>query len=558
MLTGLSIRDIVLIDRLDLSFDRGLTVLTGETGAGKSILLDSLGLATGARADRALVRQGQDTGSVTAEFSLEQSHPVYSTFDDQGLDRVDDAIILRRQLSSDGKSRAWINDQPVSMGLLAEVGSILLEVHGQHDDRGMLEASAHRALLDSFGGYDTELADVSNAYTELQLAIAELQQAEQDLATVRADEEYILHAKEELTALSPMTGEEAELNERRTLMMQGEKLSDDLKGYVKELSGRSGVDSVLRGVLRRMERTEGPAGEHMLPVIQGLDRASIELESSIETLTALVRTLQFDPQDLDAVEERLFEIRRLARKHNCTPDALADVLSGITQQADALSSGDEKVRAAQVQLKEVRNTMVAAVRKLTKARTGAADKLDAMVTSELPPLKLEKAIFRTKVEPLEENDWGPLGGERITFEVKTNPNTPFGPMVKIASGGELARFILALKVVLAEGMSAPVMVFDEVDKGIGGATASAVGERLKRLSLQSQLLVVTHSPQVAACGDYQFQISKGDQGNITRTSVESLAVDERREEIARMLAGAEITDAARAAADQLLQIDGRV
>ena len=556
MLTSLSIRDIVLIDKLDLSFKEGLTVLTGETGAGKSILLDSLGLATGARADRALVRQDQKQGSVIAEFSLAPNHPACELLEREGLDGGDGSVILRRSVGADGRSRAWANDQPVSRGMLADLGSMLLEVHGQHDDRGLLEAGAHRALLDTFGDYRKELVAVKASYVQLIEAQRALDKAEADLLAAQQDEEYILHAQEELAGLNPVAGEEAELAEQRALMMQGEKLMDDLQAFLQDLSGRSGADSVMRGVLRRMERTEGAAADRLAPVIQSIDRASVELAEGVEALERLVRELQFDPQDLEAVEERLFEIRRLARKHNCAPDQLAQVFEDFEGRAKALSAGDEIVQEARLALAEKKARMKAAVEALRAARTRSAVKLDKLIAAELPPLKLEKAIFRTAIEVLPETDWNQLGGERVVFEVKTNPSTPFGPMLKVASGGELARFILALKVVLAEGGSAPVMVFDEVDRGIGGATASAVGERLKRLSDSAQILVVTHSPQVAARGRSQYQISKGEEGNITKTNVRQLENSERREEIARMLAGAEITDAARAAADQLLKLDG--
>jgi len=556
MLTSLSIRDIVLIDRLDLSFEEGLTVLTGETGAGKSILLDSLGLATGARAERALVRQDQKQGTVIAEFNLSSSHPACQHLEAEGLDGGEGTVILRRSVGADGRSRAWANDQPVSRGMLADLGSMLLEVHGQHDDRGFLEAGANRALLDAFGKHDNLLKKVKAAYEKLLQTRHALEKAEADLLAAQQDEEYILHAQEELAGLNPTAGEEAELADQRALMMQGEKLLGDLQTYTQELSGRNGADSVMRGVLRRMERTEGAASERLAPVIQAIDRASVELEGGVEALQGLVRELQFDPQDLEMVEERLFEIRRLARKHNCSPDQLAQVFEEFEGKAKALSAGDEIVQIARRDLNEARQEMKQAVEALRAARTRAAVKLDKLVTAELPPLKLEKAIFRTAIETLAEDDWNQQGGERIMFEVKTNPSTPFGPMLKVASGGELARFILALKVVLAEGGSAPVMVFDEVDRGIGGATASAVGDRLKRLSNSAQILVVTHSPQVAARGKSQYQISKGDEGSITRISVRQLENSERREEIARMLAGAEITDAARAAADQLLDLDG--
>lgn len=556
MLTTLSIRDIVLIEKLTLSFGAGLTVLTGETGAGKSILLDSLGLATGARADRALVRQGQDKGMVWAAFTVDASHAACTLLDEQGMDSGDGVIILRRQITNDGKSRAWVNDQPVSQGLLSEIGSLLVEVHGQHDDRGLLDAAGHRGLLDAFGGYAPELQAAAKAHRAFQEATRAQAEAERMLADARADEEFVQHALDELEKLAMEPGEEDALAERRTLMMQGEKLADDLEGYQAELAADGGVDAVVRGVLRRMERTEGAAGELLAPVIEALDRAAIEMSEGMAALGRLAQDLDFDPHELESTEERLFEIRRLARKHSCAADDLPGLLDEFRRRHAAISSGDEMVADARKRAADARESLEKAVEALSNRRASSAAKLDALVTAELPPLKLEKAVFRTVVENLPEHEWTALGGDRVSFEVKTNPGTPFGPLVKIASGGELARFILALKVVLARGSSTPVMVFDEVDKGIGGATASAVGARLRRLSDDAQVLVVTHSPQVAARGDCQFQIAKGDEGTETRTHVASLSSVERREEIARMLAGSVITDAARAAADQLLQLDG--
>lgn len=556
MLTTLSIRDIVLIEKLTLSFGAGLTVLTGETGAGKSILLDSLGLATGARADRALVRQGQDRGMVSAAFTVDASHAACALLEDQGMDSGDGVIILRRQITNDGKSRAWVNDQPVSQGLLSDIGSLLVEVHGQHDDRGLLDAAGHRGLLDAFGGYAPELQAVATAHRAFQEATKAQAEAERMLADARADEEFVQHALDELEKLAMEPGEEDSLAERRTLMMQGEKLADDLEGYQAELAADGGVDAVVRGVLRRMERTEGAAGELLAPVIEALDRAAIEMSEGMAGLDRLAQDLDFDPHELESTEERLFEIRRLARKHSCAADDLPGLLDEFRKRHAAISSGDEMVADARKRAADAREALEKAVEALSRRRANSAAELDALVMAELPPLKLEKAMFRTVVEKLPEHEWTALGGDRVSFEVKTNPGTPFGPLVKIASGGELARFILALKVVLARGSSTPVMVFDEVDKGIGGATASAVGERLRRLSDDAQVLVVTHSPQVAARGDCQFQIAKGDEGTQTRTHVASLSSLERREEIARMLAGSVITDAARAAADQLLQLDG--
>ncbi|WP_262691131.1 DNA repair protein RecN [Kordiimonas aestuarii] len=554
MLTSLSIRDIVLIDKLDLSLAAGLTVLTGETGAGKSILLDSLGLATGSRADRALVRLGQDKGTVTAAFSVSSDHAACALLEEQGMDGGDGFVILRRQITSDGRSRAWANDQPISQGMLSDLGALLVEVHGQHDDRGLLDASAHRALLDDFGGYRTEIKAVADAYDTKREAEKALAKAERDLAEARRDEEFLAHAVKELEALSPESGEESELAEKRSLMMQGEKLTEDLGEYQDALAADGGVDAIVRGVLRRMERTDAAMAKLLKPVMEALDRAAIELGEGLAALDTLARDLEFDPLELERTEERLFEIRRLARKHNCQPDDLAAMQQDLEARHAAIAAGDGAVKMLRAQAKAASEALVGAAGALSARRQAAAIRLDELVNTELPPLKLEKAIFRTTIEGLPENEWSPAGADRISFDVKTNPGTPFGPLVKIASGGELARFILALKVVLAKGSSVPVMVFDEVDRGIGGATASAVGERLKRLTEGAQVLVVTHSPQVAARGDSQFQISKNDDCGETRTRVVKLSESERREEIARMLAGETITNEARAAADKLLTV----
>ncbi len=425
-------------------------------------------------------------------------------------------------------------------------------MHGQHDDRGLLDASAHRALLDAFGGYGTDIKAVAAAHEAKRATEKALAKAERELAEARRDEEFLAHAVDELKSLNPLPGEETELSDRRSLMMQGEKLAEDLGGYQEALAADGGVDAVVRGVLRRMERTDAEMARLLTPVMEALDRAAIELGEAVSALDDLARNLEFDPLELERTEERLFEIRRLARKHNCQPDDLAAMRDELEARHTALEAGDETVKKLRAEMKAAAAAYITAAKALSAKRVSAAKRLDELVMAELPPLKLEKAIFRTAVEELPEAEWSSLGADRVSFEVKTNPGTPFGPLVKIASGGELARFILALKVVLAKDSSVPVMVFDEVDRGIGGATASAVGERLKRLSEGAQVLVVTHSPQVAARGDCQFQIAKGDVDGETRTNVGKLTQDERREEIARMLAGEVITNEARAAADKLL------
>lgn len=552
MLTGLSIRDIVLIDKLTLAFSPGLNVLTGETGAGKSILLDSMGLALGARADRTLVRTGEQKGVVTASFEVPPDHPACKILQDMAVDDGDGALVLKRQIAEDGRSRAWINDEPVSQSLLLQVAATLVEVHGQHDDRGLLDASAHRSLLDHYAGLKPERDSVSRtwlAYREAQKEECTLREA---LESARRDEDYVRHAVAELDALAPEEGEEAKLADRRTLMMQGEKAAQDLADFQQTLSANEGVDAVVRGVLRRLNRLGDELAAVMAPAAEALDRAAEELSIADQELARVLDSLSFNPAELEQVEERLFEYRRLARKHNCQPEDLPALQTGLSRQLENIDGGGAALDAAVQKVADSRRAYSAAVAKLSAKRKKACRELDALVNAELPPLKLEKATFRTMVTALPEEEWSEWGGEKVMFEVKTNAGSNFGPMVKVASGGELARFILALKVVLSKNSTPASMIFDEVDRGIGGATASAVGERLKRLSEGSQLLVVTHSPQVAALGDTQFQISKADIGQQTRTSVVQLSPDHRREEIARMLAGAEVTEAARAAAEQLL------
>lgn len=559
MLASLSIRDIVLIDRLDLELSDGLTVLTGETGAGKSILLDSLALATGRRADRALVRQGADQGVVTAEFTIGQGHAACRFVEEQGVDSSAGQIILRRQVTREGRSRAWINDQPVSQSLLRDIGDLLLEVHGQHDDRGLLDAAAHRALLDAFGQLESAVSDVADCWRRLSAARQAQAEAEADLAAARHDEDYLRHAVDELAALAPETGEEKKLADSRAAMMQGQQLAGDLQSFSEMLTGGAdgGVDATVRGILRRMERLDQGAQDRLAPVITALDRAAIELDEAIGALETVTGDLEFDPAVLEMAEERLFEIRRLARKHDCDADALASLLDGLKERLARLEAGDDAVRSAAEAVAAADADMQDKVVALRTLRHKAAKQLDAAVMAELAPLKLDKAVFRTRLEPLDPADWGASGGDRVEFVVQTNPSTSFGPLVKIASGGELARFILALKIVLAQVAGAPVMVFDEVDRGIGGATADAVGERLSRLAARAQVLIVTHSPQVAARGDSHFRIAKTDRSGTTHTDVSLLSLPERKEEIARMLSGAEISREARAAADRLLKDETR-
>jgi len=554
MLARLSIRDIVLIDKLDLDFSVGLSVLTGETGAGKSILLDSLGLALGARGDRALVRSGQDFGQVTAVFDLPRMPGGISTLLDQAGIEPEDDLILRRRVMPDGRTKAWVNDQAVSQGLLSAIGAQLLEVHGQNADRGLLDANTHRQMLDDFAGHSDLVADVAASWRALRVAQKALFEAEQQLEQARADEEYLRHSVEELEKFHPTSGEETELADARAKMMQGERLAGELSDLEKELSDRGGVDATVRGLARKLDRQDAESQALLAPIADCLDRAAIELSEAATQLSRLQSELDFDPRALEDTEERLFELRRLARKHNVVPDQLADTLADIQTRLKALDAGEDAVDYARQNMQAAAQAYDVAVAALSKSRLAAAGKLDAAVMAELPPLRLDKAKFRTSLIALSDEERGAYGAERVQFDVQTNPGSDFGPLAKIASGGETARFILALKVVLAGVAAVPVMVFDEVDRGIGGPTAAAVADRLHRLSKTAQVLLVTHSPQVAARGDHQYMVQKFEVGGETRTSLAKLGSDDRIQEIARMLSGAELTDAARTAARDLLGV----
>jgi len=561
MLQSLSIRDIVIIDRLDLVFKDGLCVLTGETGAGKSILLDALGLVIGRRGERTLVRQGADKAIVSAEFVLSSDHKVWDLLTDQGLDegRADGLLVLRRIVSADGKSRAFLNDQPVSIGLLGDVGDNLVEIHGQHDDRGLLNPRGHKALLDAFGGLGGLgglVAAVRRAHDALVSARDDRHREEAALAAARADEEFLRYNLEELSTLGPEEGEEERLAARRTLMMKGEKLRGGLDEVLTDLTSEGGADALLRGAMRRLERGVSDLGETIEPVLDSLERAAIEAGEAIARLEQIIGDLDFDPRELETTEERLFALRAAARKHQCQVDDLPALLEDFSRRIGDLDQGEDRLNALFDAEKRAQAAFEAAVGDLSTARREAARRLAVAVNEELGPLKLDKARFDVGIIALDPSEWGEGGGERVEFQVATNPGAPFGPLMKIASGGEQSRFILALKVVLARQGSAPTLIFDEVDRGVGGAVAEAVGERLARLSGGAQVLVVTHSPQVAAAGRHHWRIAKqeGETGVVT-TRVVPLDRDERKEEIARMLAGARITDEARAAAAQLMRGD---
>ncbi|HEX8574617.1 MAG TPA: DNA repair protein RecN [Allosphingosinicella sp.] len=551
MLTSLSIRDVVLIESLDLEFGPGLGVLTGETGAGKSILLDALGLALGARADSGLVRQGQAQAVVTVGFEIPAAHPAHSLLADNGLEgEPGERLVVRRIVRADGGSRALVNDQSVSVALLRELGATLVEIHGQHDDRGLLNPRGHRALLDCFGRIDTRA--VERAWLAWAEAEAALAAARDDLEAAARDREWLEHAVAELGRLAPEPGEEEALAALRSNMQKGARLAEDIAAVGQLLDGSEGGVSLLRQAARRLERIGGEH-ERLGEALEALDRALSEASDAEERLAAAAEALAYDPARLDEAETRLFDIRAVARKHRVDPDSLAALGEELAAKLAALDAGEHSLAVLEQSVRDRRSEYEAEAARVTDLRTAAAARLDAAVELELEPLKLGSARFRTLVEPLAQPQWGSSGRDRAEFEVSTNPGAPFAPLTRIASGGELARFILALKVALAERGDARTMIFDEIDRGVGGAVASAVGERLHRLAGGAQLLVVTHSPQVAARGARHLLIEKSHEGLVTRTSVQMLDEDRRREEIARMLSGAQVTDEARAQAVRLLE-----
>jgi DNA repair protein RecN (Recombination protein N) len=551
MLLNLSIRDIVLIDRLDLDIRPGLSVLTGETGAGKSILLDALGLALGGRADLQLLRPGAAQAVVAAEFALAADHPVRVLLDEQGL-TAEGNLILRRQLGADGRSRAFVNDQAVGIGLLRRIGEMLVEIEGQFEQQRLLDAAHHRALLDAFGDLADRAARVRDSWRGWRAAAAARAEAESALAQARRDEAYLRHAVAELQDVDPKPGEEAELAESRRLLSNREKLLDAARTAFDELIGERGADARVMAAQRRLDRIADKAGELTAPVVAALDRAAAELADAADRLRRMVDDPELAPHRLARIEERLFALRDLARKHGVPVDALADHAARLAAQLAAID--DQGGRLAQLTRDEAaaRQSYLEAAETLSAARAEAARRLDAAVNTELPPLKLDKARFATRLDRLAESDWGENGLERVVFEVATNPGMPPGALNRIASGGELSRFLLALKVVLAEADPVPTLVFDEVDSGVGGATAAAVGDRLARLGRKLQVLVVTHSPQVAARTDQHWRVEKAAVGKSAVTRLAVLDARGRREEIARMLSGASVTDEARAAADRLM------
>jgi DNA repair protein RecN (Recombination protein N) len=556
MLEALSIRDVVLIDKLDLEFGDGLSVLTGETGAGKSILLDAFSLALGGRGDAALVRRGASQGQVTAIFALRGNHPVLALLAANGIE-PEATLILRRVQGADGRSRAFINDTSVSVQLLREVGRALVEIHGQHDDRALIDPSGHRDLVDAFGGLNGDAERAAEAYDSWQRAEAERSRHENDIGASLANAGYLSHALEELRVLNPQAGEEEQLASRRQLMRNGEKLAAELTETLDALRGEGTNGARLAAALRRIERQAPVAPDLLGPVATSLARVLEETNAAQAKVEEALAAAAFEPEALERAEERLFALRALARKHKVAVDALPELVQRLEVELAALDTSEAKGAELARAAAAARKTYEGLALGLSAARKEAAARLDGEVAGELGPLKLDKARFTTHIETVELAQGGPSGIDRVAFWVRTNPGTDPGPLMKVASGGELARFILALKVVLAARGSAPTLIFDEADSGVGGATAAAVGERLARLAEGVQVLAVTHAPQVAAVANGHLLIAKepvrGKDGEAMATRVAILAGEARREEIARMLAGQTITDEARKAAERLMK-----
>jgi DNA repair protein RecN (Recombination protein N) len=559
MLSALAIRDVVLIERLDLTFGAGLTVLTGETGAGKSILMDSLGLALGARGDAGLVRAGAEQASVTACFAPPSGHPVSALLTEQGLE-AEDEVVLRRVLTKDGRTRAFINDQPVGVAMLRRAGALLVEVQGQHEQIGLADPASHAALLDTFGVPRQLRESTTAAWRGWRDALAAFEAAREAIAAAERDEEWLRHAVDELAGLAPQEGEEERLAQERHRLQQGERSAEAISAALSELMPHDrrnhGPAASLRAASRALQRLVTPAQPDAInpaaPALVALERAEEALAEAETFLSRLASEAEADPRMLEQAEERLFALRAVARKHAVGVAELPALLDTLCTRLAALETGAAEVVALEQAVQQAREAYRDSSALLGAARRSAAARLDRAVAKELPPLRLDKARFRAEVAALDEADWGPGGMESVRFLIATNPGQELAPLGRVASGGELSRLMLALKVVLSSGSPVPTLVFDEVDADVGGATAAAVGERLTRVAERVQVLVVTHSPQVAARGGAHLRVSKQAARGRNATRVDQLDAPERREEIARMLAGETITEAARAAADDLL------
>ncbi|MEJ6398443.1 DNA repair protein RecN [Yoonia sp. 208BN28-4] len=547
MLRGLDIRDMLIIDRLELQFQPGLNVLTGETGAGKSILLDSLGFVLGWRGRAELVRAGAKQGEVTAWFDLPEDHPGRAVLEEAGI-TVEDEVILRRVNTADGRKTAWINDRRASGEVLRALSETLIELHGQHDDRGLLNPRGHRMMLDDYAGLADDLAGVRAAWSAVSQARKTLATAQKRLAEVQAEEDYLRHAVGELDKLMPEPGEEAKLDTQRRLMQGAEKIRKDITKAAEAL-GNMGAEGQMNDAARWLIGVADKAEGQLDAALGAIERAAVELSDAQDSVEACLQSLSFNPSDLEDVEERLFAIRGMARKHGVLADDLGGFADGLRERLAALDGGVAQIAKLEDAVNKAEGAYATKAQSLRKKRQAAAKDLDQAMAAELAPLKMERAVFATVFE---EAEAGPDGIDAVAFTVATNPGAPAGPLNKIASGGELSRFLLALKVCLTEGVGGLTMIFDEIDRGVGGATADAVGRRLASLADGGQVLVVTHSPQVAAFGAHHWRVEKRQDDNSTISTVVPLDAQDRVDEIARMLSGDVVTDAARAAAQALL------
>jgi DNA repair protein RecN (Recombination protein N) len=547
MLKGLDIRDILIIDHLELSLRAGLNVLTGETGAGKSILLDSLGFVLGWRGPSDLVRQGAEQGEVSAWFDLPDDHPVLDLLEQHGLP-VSQELILRRVNGRDGRKTAWINDRRVSGELLRKLSEHLVELHGQHDDRGLLNAKGHRNLLDDYGQYGALKAAVAKAWSEKERARKAVELENEAVTELRREEEFLRHAVAELSALDPKPGEADALDAKRRLMQASTRVRADVSKAHHAL-GREGAEALLDDAQRWLQEAAAQLNDELDAPLDSLARVMNELQDTLNEVEACLDAIGFNPHELETLEERLFAMRGLARKHDVHVDALADLAGDLDARLLRLDAGADNLKALRAAQAEAENVYGARATELQLARRAAAEKLDQAMALELAPLKMERAMFETRMTAAAA---GPEGIDQVDFCVATNPGAPAGPLGKIASGGELSRFLLALKVCLNADNSHATLIFDEIDRGVGGATADAVGRRLAELAQSGQVLVVTHSAQVAALGDAQFQVSKHQTDSHTVSRIKQLDREERVDEIARMISGTQVTDAARVAAQTLL------
>ncbi len=547
MLKSLDIRDLLIIDRLELTLEPGLNVLTGETGAGKSILLDSLGFVLGWRGRAELVRAGAGQGEVTAEFSLDKDHPAFTILDEIGVPH-DEALILRRVNTQDGRKTSWINDRRVSGEVLRRLSDTLVELHGQHDDKGLLNLRGHRQLLDAFGGYQDLVAQCRKAWRGLEAAKSALVEAEKSVEALKSEEDFLRHAVAELDALSPEAGEEANLDERRRLMQAADRIREDVARAHAAISG-DGAEGLVRDAERWLEAAAEAADGRLDGALAALSRAMTELGEAEDGVARTLEALDLDPGELERIEERLFAIRGLARKHGVMPDALGEFAEELRSRLHALDAGEGALADLRKTVDLAEAAYDVAADALGAARAEAAERLDAAMAQELAPLKMERAHFATEIA---EAGAGAEGRDAVTFTVATNPGAPAGPLNRIASGGELSRFLLALKVCLTSGQSGLTLIFDEIDRGVGGATADAVGRRLAGLASDAQVIVVTHSPQVASLADHHMRVEKRICDGTTLSEVAPLDAGARVDEIARMLSGDTITEEARSAARALL------